>query len=500
VSKKLKSDKESNKIIDYFTVNRQFIINNNGYGTNKTRSIIHSINSNPDLSFVYFAPRHDLLQEVSQQLTIKHTIWEGWSRKCKQKSGIKTRLINAGVPASIICHQCQYKSDCQYISQFNNKTNILLPTTYVNYTAKLSTVSADVFFFDEAISSWEILKDKGILVGEGADQIISRMLNTNDSEELIYHAKKLMQIQYLAAKVELKTNERIIYYPNLYRIFRLLRQKKKVVITDANLSRDEFETLLKRYPEYSKLPVPYWIPLVKDRKLNLRVYCPFPNRSFHKNHFYKDMKDYHAYIMKLIFDLKRKGHRLCVVTFKDWEWAFYSWQLKTDVFHFDANAGSNQFRNFDTIIVVGSYFENPKVAADFHSYLTGDIVEIDNWEDYSQKLPKATRDLFENREMAKNLEAVYRIRPDNQRAKVVIYFGRVPELLKEFYYKTDWRLMEMEIGLDGERTANVNFGLLMDIAYALETSKNVTEAERKLGWSGPTKRQVLKGLMAVLKT
>jgi hypothetical protein len=271
VSKKLKSDKESNKIIDYFTVNRQFIINNNGYGTNKTRSIIHSINSNPDLSFVYFAPRHDLLQEVSQQLTIKHTIWEGWSRKCKQKSGIKTRLINAGVPASIICHQCQYKSDCQYISQFNNKTNILLPTTYVNYTAKLSTVSADVFFFDEAISSWEILKDKGILVGEGADQIISRMLNTNDSEELIYHAKKLMQIQYLAAKVELKTNERIIYYPNLYRIFRLLRQKKKVVITDANLSRDEFETLLKRYPEYSKLPVPYWIPLVKDRKLNLRV-------------------------------------------------------------------------------------------------------------------------------------------------------------------------------------------------------------------------------------
>lgn len=496
----LKSAKEPNQIVDYFNIDFPFIINNNSYGTYKTRSIIDSIHNNQDKSFVYFAPRHDLLKEVGNQLDVSHTILEGWSRKCKHKTGSRIRLINAGVPASIICHQCQYKLDCPYISQFKSKTNILLPTTYVNYPAKLNNVYADVYFFDEAISAWDVVKDQDIQVNERMDQIITRMLQTNDSEELFYLAKELKQIQYLEAKFELMTNESIIYYPRLYRIFRLLRPGKKVIITDANFSRNEFDTLFKRYPDRGRLPDPHWVPLAKDRKLNLQVYCPFPRRSFYKSNFQKDMKDHHAYITRLILDLKRKGHRLCVVTYKDWMWAFYNWLLKTDVFHFDANAGSNQFRDFDTIIVVGTYLENPKVAAAFHAYLTGDILEITTWEDYTKKLPRATCILFENREMAKNLEAVYRIRPNNQTEKNVIYFGRVPEVLKTFDFITDRRDMEMRMGLDGERTANVNFGLLMDIAYALETSKNVTEAERKLGWSDPMRRQVLKGLMTVLRT
>jgi hypothetical protein len=486
VSKKLKSDKESNKIIDYFTVNHRFIINNNGYGTNKTRSIIHSINSNPDLSFVYFAPRHDLLQEVSQQLTIQHTIWEGWSRKCKYKTGTRLRLINAGVPASIICHHCQHKSTCPYVDQFKTRTNILAPTTYVNYPAKLSGVSADVYFFDESISAWEALTDQDVEADENADQIISRMITTNDVDDLIFQAKKLKQIQFIEAKFELRTPANPIYYPRLYRIFRLLRQKKKVIIADANLSRDEFDILINRYPEQCRLPNPYWVPPVSEcQPLKLKVYQPFSD-AFTKTYFDQYMGTHSRYIAAVIKGLRQQGKKVCVVTFKEKEWGFAGseWLTGNDVFHFGASSGLNRYRDYDVLVAIGSFWENPKAAADYHSYLTGAVIEISNWQADYYKLPQSTRDLFEQRQTALNLEAILRIRPDPHRGKLVILFCRTPEFLKRYDFLDNRRRMEEELGLFQGGDSSYDLDYHLKIFDVLATSRTKTEAAQRLGWTG----------------
>lgn len=494
--------KESFELLrDYMCLDSQFIINNNGYGTNKTRSIIHTINSNPDISFVYFAPRHDLLQEVSRELDVQHTIWGGWPRKCEHQTRTKTILINAGVPASIICHKCQYKSDCQYISQFKNEINILLPTTYVNYPAKLGTISADVFFFDESISAWDVLTDQDVEADESADQIISRMLKTTDVDDLMYHAKKLRQLQYLAAKVELKTNERIIYYPRPYRIFRLLRQGKKVIITDANFSRNEFDILFKRYLHRGGLPNPYWLPPVSEcQPLKLKVYQPFSD-AFTKTYFDQYMGTHSRYIAALIKGLRQQGKKVCVVTFLEKKWGFTGseWLTGNDVFHFGASSGLNRFRDYNALIAVGSFWENPKAAADYHSYLTGEVIAISNWQADYYKLPQSTRDLFEQRQTALNLEAILRIRPDPHRGKLVILFCRTPEFLKRFDFVDNRRRMEEELGLFQGEDSSYDLDYHLKIFDVLATSRTKTEAAQRLGWTG-RKYKLLKMLDEELRS
>lgn len=126
----------------------------------KTESFINYCEANPEKNIAYFAPNHDLLDEVELRLIEKMPLlnvihWCGIRKICqpyKKEYPIIKTLIDNGLTTRFYCETCEFSVNCNYgslITQFNysKPAIILAPMEYI----KSHAYEFDAIFVDEFV-------------------------------------------------------------------------------------------------------------------------------------------------------------------------------------------------------------------------------------------------------------------------------------------------------------------------------------------------------------
>ena len=235
-----------------------------------------------------------------------------------------------------------------------------------------------------------------------------------------------------------------------YIIFDLLHQYRHINVTYLSASFKEhfFRLNAKRWEKINEnVKVNYTIEKV-DVKGKIINFCPdlkFPkwrlkDKEFRKETIKKSKANVKRFKEKYKQRFRRTGKKtkIAVLTYKcliqDDKFA------GLPAFHFGANHGVNTFKDFDVLIVIGSYIPNPKSLWDLYKqyYPDNEIVKV-NFQGKSNGISYVFNDpnvqkIYEAHFELDEVDGIHRIRPLLSENKEIFIFGYVPStFLKDGY-------------------------------------------------------------------
>ena len=157
------------------------------------------------------------------------------------------------------------------------------------------------------------------------------------------------------------------------------------------------------------------------------------DQGFYKSTIKQNLKEHKQQIKNLIYYQKSKNKKVCILTFKNW--VKNDKCMGCDAFWFGGKHGTNTFRNYDILIVLGTYLPNQKAYEEYMEIHHPD-------EDYSLKFTKKKGEMLPNDEklleyyekifMKDVYDSVHRLRPLWRQEEIKVYwFGNnIPDDLK----------------------------------------------------------------------
>lgn len=161
------------------------------------------------------------------------------------------------------------------------------------------------------------------------------------------------------------------------------------------------------------------------------------NKGFYRSTIDKNLKEFKKEIKNIIDYNKKQKNKICILTFMD--------HIKNgkfmgcDAFYFGGKHGTNTYRNYNCLIVVGTLLPNHKSYLEYmrkhHPDLDCEVMYHGKkgiWEPTDENLKAFYEEIF----LGDVYDSVHRIRPLwNDKKSIVHWFGNnVPEKLKEEGY------------------------------------------------------------------
>lgn len=166
------------------------------------------------------------------------------------------------------------------------------------------------------------------------------------------------------------------------------------------------------------------------------------NQGFYKSTIKQNLKEHRNEIKNLIYYNKSKNKRICILTFKNW--VKNDKFMGCDAFWFGGKHGINTFRDYDILIVLGTYLPNKKAYEEYMEiHHPDEDYNLDYLKRRGEFLPNDSKlmEYYEKIFQADIIDSVHRLRALWRQEEIKVYwFGNnIPEALKveaEYIEKT----------------------------------------------------------------
>ena len=398
----------------------------------KTEAFIRYCKANLEKNIAYFAPNHDLLNEVENRLEGVSNVVHLWgAKKCRYiiKGDPYLKLLNdLGLSIKYQCAYCNHKDKCSYLNQFHYSEPAIILAPYASIGLH-DFGDFDVFFIDELndnckkysweLSDSELKKAVDILKSKVTNPILDDLLKVISNPEYLHkidinrisrifsiglldlHSNLEKEKYNLLAKVLSDINNSsgflkwkdiykesdgykkdlgTYYEPYIYKLFELA-ESIPIVILDATFNEELFKDLLRGYDgEFgiNKFDINVYKTSIQNKDSVIYRVKPtawYPKSSIIHNeeisiHLINKVENLSQFYTKI-------GKSVGIITYEDVLKEHFG---QDDTLYYGNLRGENKLKEFDVLILLGTFQPNLDGVMKKHNelYLTN-LVEYNHY-------------------------------------------------------------------------------------------------------------------------